>query len=104
MDASAAIGVMQRKGVGKVRHLDVGTLWLQEKQLKQVLEVRKIHGLANAGDLMTKNVPHEVIKRHVAAISCEWREGRAFSAAQLHTILRAGQDEAEWPGPLFEGK
>lgn len=66
MDVSAAIGVMQRRGVGKIRHLDVSTLWLQEKQLKQLMEVRKVHGLANAGGLMTKNVPFEVIKKHLA--------------------------------------
>ena len=45
MDASAAIGVMQRRGVGKIRHLDVSTLWLQEKQLKQLIEVRKANRL-----------------------------------------------------------
>ena len=86
MDASAAIGVMQRRGVGKIRHLDVSTLWLQEKQLQQLMEVRKVHGLANAGDLMTKNVPFEVIKKHLAAINCEWRDGRAQVAAQLHRV------------------
>ena len=86
VDASAAIGVMQRRGIGKIRHLDVSTLWLQEKQLKQLMEVRKVHGLANAGELMTKNVPYEVIKKHLAAINCEWRDGRAQIAAQLHRI------------------
>ena len=86
MDASAAIGVMQRRGVGKIRHLDASTQWLQEKQLKQLMEVRKVHGLANAGDLMTKNVPFEVIKKHLAAINCEWRDGRAQVAAQLHRV------------------
>ena len=30
MDASAALGIAQRRGVGKVRHLSTGTLWLQE--------------------------------------------------------------------------
>ena len=34
VDASAAIGILERKGVGRVRHLDVGTSWLQEQQLK----------------------------------------------------------------------
>ena len=86
MDASAAMGVIQRKGVGKVRHLDVGTLWLQEKQLKQVMEFKKVHGLANAGDLMTKNVSRDVMQKHIEAINCEWRAGRATIAAQLHAV------------------
>ena len=30
VDASAAIGVAQRTGLGKIRHLDTGSLWLQQ--------------------------------------------------------------------------
>lgn len=29
-DAKAALGILQREGVGKVRHIDVGILWLQK--------------------------------------------------------------------------
>ena len=47
VDASAALGIIERRGVGRVRHLDVGTLWLQEQQLRQVVELKKIHGLKN---------------------------------------------------------
>ena len=104
MDASAAIGVMQRRGIGKIRHLDVSTLWLQEKQLKQLMEVRKVHGLANAGDLMTKNVPYEVIKKYIAAINCEWRDGRAQIAAQLHRIGARGEQEDKDEGVLSRGQ
>ena len=75
MDASAALGVIQRKGVGKVRHLDVSTLWLQEQQLRQVIEFRKIHGLKNAADLVTKHVPRDVMVEHVEALGLEWRTG-----------------------------
>ena len=86
MDASAAIGVMQRRGVGNIRHLDVSAMWHQEKQLEHMMKVRKVHGLADAGDLMTTNVPYGVIKKHLTAINCEWRDGRAKAAAQLHRI------------------
>lgn len=94
MDASAALGVIQRKGVGNARHLDVGTLWLQEKQLKQIIEFKKIHGLANAGDIMTNDVRRETMEKRVAAIICEWRSGRASIAAQSHRAEL--QDEAEY--------
>ena len=30
-DAKAALGIIERNGVGKVRHIDVGILWLQHK-------------------------------------------------------------------------
>ena len=50
VDASAAIGILERKGVGRVRHLDVGTLWLQEQQLRKVLSIQKVLGIANPAD------------------------------------------------------
>ena len=31
VDASAAIGIAQRRGVGKVRHVEVNQLWLQDR-------------------------------------------------------------------------
>ncbi len=41
MDASAALGVLHRRGLGKIRHVDVGTRWLLEKPLKPLLEFQK---------------------------------------------------------------
>ena len=34
VDSSAAIGVAHRKGNGKLRHVRVGLLWIQEKMTK----------------------------------------------------------------------
>ena len=31
-DSCAALGIAERTGIGRVRHLDVGLLWIQEKQ------------------------------------------------------------------------
>ena len=44
LDASAALGILQRKGVGKIRHLDVGRLWLQEKEAREQLRLVKEPG------------------------------------------------------------
>ena len=30
-DSAAALAVARRMGVGKIKHLDIATLWLQEK-------------------------------------------------------------------------
>ena len=35
MDASAAIGMAQRTGLNKVRHVEVDVLWLQEQQARR---------------------------------------------------------------------
>ena len=54
MDASAEFGIAPRRGVGKVRHLDTGTLWLQENDLKKVTELVKVPGVSNIADISTK--------------------------------------------------
>ena len=44
VDAAAAFGILERQGVGRVRHLDICVLWLQEQQLRRVVEVTKVFG------------------------------------------------------------
>ena len=59
IDAAAALGIIECPGVGRVRHLDAGTLWLQEQQLRNVIELRKVAGFENLSDLLTKHLTDE---------------------------------------------
>ena len=43
--AAAVWGIVERWGSGRVGHLDVGTLWLPEQQLRKVIELRKLQAL-----------------------------------------------------------
>ena len=53
-DSKVAICVSERLGVGKIKHLEVKSLWLQERvKLNQVLPV-KVPTLVNEADLNTK--------------------------------------------------
>ena len=63
-DASAAIGICSRTGIGKVRHLSVGQLWAQEKLRVQAFSLHKQAGYWNPADMLTKHVPREVLERH----------------------------------------
>ena len=56
LDASAALGILQRKGVGKIRHLDVGCLWLQEKEAREQIRLAKEPGETNPADIGTKHL------------------------------------------------
>ena len=61
-DSSAAMGVVERRGVGKIRHLDVGKLWIQEMRENGGVEIKKVKGTANPADQLTKNLmPQEVV-------------------------------------------
>ena len=45
IDASAALGIIERRGVGRVRHLEVGSLCIQWQQLKRIIEMLRVPGL-----------------------------------------------------------
>ena len=56
VDASAAIGIIERRGISQIRHLEVDVLCLQEGQARRMLPLVKIKGTVNQAYLMTKHV------------------------------------------------
>lgn len=92
LDASAALAIIQRQGIGKVRHLDVGVLWLQEQQFKFSVEILTIKGTSNPADLMTKHLSGNVISKYMLLFSQYFYSGRAGTAARLYS-LRGGAAE-----------
>ena len=56
VDASAAIAVANRTGLGKLRHVNVAYLWIQQKEARKEMVIRKIPGTENPADMMTKIV------------------------------------------------
>ena len=77
VDSSAAISVAERKGCGKLRHIKVGMLWIQERVEEEELKVEKIAGAANPADLMTKYLNISLMERRVSTLEQHWRDGRA---------------------------
>ena len=56
-NSSAAIAT--RSGLGKLRHLETHTMWVQEKNRTVAIAVRKVAGEVNPSDLFTKHLPSE---------------------------------------------
>ena len=56
-DSSACKGICQRAGLGKIRHIDVALLWLQDLVRKGRIRMSKIPGKENPADLLTKYLP-----------------------------------------------
>ncbi len=69
VDSSAAIGVAQRRGNGKLRHVRVGDLRIQEKVEDGELQMQKVWGEEKPADAMTKNVGGEKLRNLVNASS-----------------------------------
>jgi hypothetical protein len=76
-DSAAAKGIMLRRGLGKMRHLEVGFLWLQSAVAEKRLYVFKCKGEENTADLGTKHLSGDVIDRHLAALGFKFEEGRS---------------------------
>ena len=60
-DASAAVGIVKRKGLGRIRHIDVTQLWLQEKVGQGVIGILKVNTKENVSDGLTKGVSRNEI-------------------------------------------
>ena len=85
VDAAAALGILERQGVGRVRHLDIGVLWLQEQQLRRVVELTKVLGTSNPADLMTKHLAQESLNQYAGVLRYEFRQIRSATTARLHS-------------------
>ena len=77
VDSSAAIGVINRKGNGRLRHVKVGMMWIQEKVEEGEIRIEKVLGTENPADLMTKYLPAAKIQQYMEKLGQESREGRA---------------------------
>ena len=54
-DASVAKSIASRRGIGRVRHIEVNQLWLQERVSNGQIEIEKVDGKINRADLITKS-------------------------------------------------
>ena len=90
-DSSAAIGICSRQGLGKLRHLDTHTLWVQQAVRVMRFELRKVLGESNPADLMTKHSQtRDRLGKFVQLQGCSYQGGRAEKAA----LTRPGHGQA----------
>ena len=64
---SAALGVTQGSGIGRVKHLDTQIRWVQEKRIEEIVVCVKVRGTEKPADMMTKHVSQELIERYLRA-------------------------------------
>ena len=83
VDSSAALLVTQRKGNGKLRHVKIGQLWVQEIAEQEELAYRKVKGEANPADIGTKHLPRTKMDVLIPMISLRELEGRADHSLRI---------------------
>ena len=79
-DSSAAIGICRRSGIGKIRHLAVAQLWVQDLVRAKECRLHKVLGTENPADLMTKPLARAEIDGHLGRLGLRRTAGRAASA------------------------
>ena len=85
-DSSAALGICSRQGLGKLRHLDTHTLWVQLAVRSGQVDLRKIDGEVHPADLFTKHsISREKLMALTRLFGSEFRGGRAAGAAKTRT-------------------
>ena len=81
VDSTAARAIASRLGLGKVRHLEVRYLWLQQVVASGRLKVCKIKGTDNPADLLTKPLTQarvaELLDRVNIRVQCVAVDARA---------------------------
>ena len=82
-DATAAIGICRRRGLGKIRHLHVADLWIQDRLRREDFTLTKVAGADNPADILTKHVPKDVMLKHMRFMGIYAEDGRASSAPTL---------------------
>ena len=62
IDASAAEGMMQRRGLGKLRQVEVQEVWVQDAIQRGRFAVKKIGSKYNTVDIGTKPLSRESLE------------------------------------------
>ena len=109
-DASAALGLINRRGLGKTRHIQTGLLWIQQAAVDQRLRYGKVLGKENPADLYTKFLDIATISTHIRKLEYGYIDGRSIEAPQLHVLSQSideyrngqGYEPCEWVETLLE--
>ena len=93
-DATAAIGIVNRVGVGKIRHIEVNQLWLQEKVFKGEIVVQKVDTKANLADALTKSLSEDEMAEHVRLCGSSVGKSRHPLAPRVEVVEYREDNEA----------
>ena len=110
-DSSAAKSFISRRGLGKMRHLEIRDLWLQKEVAEGKVKVFKTPGTENPADLMTKILSWGEILARLSFMNlvvegwereseCERRAGvfRWFNVGGAVLVRGGVLGEAVWRG------
>ena len=72
-DSSAAKAVASPRGLGKLRHIELKYLWVQELVQDQRIVIKKINGLENPADCLTMPKNFKCFEPLLCRFGARWR-------------------------------
>ena len=82
-DASTGRAIASRRGLGKVRHIEVSHLWIQERVNTGDIEIQKIKNSFNPSDILTKHLAEMTMLECLHFLDVDFLDGRHPLAPQL---------------------
>ena len=82
-DSTAGKAIVSRRGLGRVRHIEVSDLWAQANIQDGTLEVTKLKNKYNSADLFTKHLSFSEILECVRPLGGRLEEGRHHLAPEI---------------------
>ena len=86
VDSSAALAVVSRKGNGRLRHVKIGHLWIQEAAAREEVILAKVRGSENPADLMTKHLQAAASEKLCKLLGQIRAEGHAQCRLHLNAL------------------
>ena len=71
-DSTAAKAVATRRGLGKLRHIELKFLWVQEAVAKGRISIKKVSGVWNPADVLTKPKGLDDFKRLLGIVGGQY--------------------------------
>jgi len=96
-DSKAALQFMQRRGPGRIRHLDIRRMWLQEETHKGTIQLEHLRGENNPADLLTKSPPKQRFQKLRGMLGVTRPLDETDDAERECNMLSAGASEDREP-------
>ena len=90
-DASAAVAFGNRTGLGRVKHLELRHLWVQEQIQDKQLKMTKVSSEENLADIFTKALPEQRFQTLAQQIGMRAEEEETKEQAPAENVLQAIQ-------------
>ena len=75
IDSRTTEHILHRHGIGKMKHIDVAHLWLQDDVKSNRLRVRRVKSEDNLADIGTEAIRNRIIRKHAISMDMlmPWR-------------------------------